>query len=258
MRSESLTDAVKILKKAQNVVAMTGAGISTPSGIPDFRSRASGVWNTLDPMEVASLRNFRYNPLSFYDWLRPFVGKILEAVPNPAHRALSQLEQLGMLKALITQNIDMLHAQAGQQIIWEVHGHVRQMTCISCFKEYDAYPFLMRFLQDDKNCLPRCLVCQGVLKPDVVLFGEELPRTVMQAAQKAVRSADAILVAGTSLEVHPVGDFPRQVKANGGKVILINDAPTHFDAQADVILRGDVAEVLPDLVKALVASNKII
>lgn len=256
MPSEPLSKAVEILTKSHYVVAMTGAGISTPSGIPDFRSRAQGVWQKLDPMEVASLRNFRYNPLSFYKWLQPFLGTILEAVPNPAHCALSQLEQLGVLKAIITQNIDMLHTKAGNQIIWEVHGHVRQMTCIACFKEYDSEPFLQKFLQSDIIDIPHCPNCHGVLKPDVILFGEQLPRRVIQAAQLALRSADAILVAGTSLEVHPVADFPRQVQQNGGKVILINDAPTHFDDKADVVLRGDVAEVLPSLVDALaIAKN---
>lgn len=256
MPSESLTKAVEILTKAHHVVAMTGAGISTPSGIPDFRSRAQGVWQRLDPMEVASLHNFRYNPLSFYKWLQPFLNTILDAVPNPAHCALSQLEQLGMLKAIITQNIDMLHAKAGSQTIWEVHGHVRQMTCIACFKEYEAEPFILKFLHTETIDIPRCPHCQGVLKPDVILFGEQLPRRVVQAAQLAIRSADAILVAGTSLEVHPVADYPRQVKQNGGKVILINDAPTHFDDKADVVLRGDVAEVLPSLVEALaIAKN---
>ena len=256
MHPESLSKAVAILQKAKYTIAMTGAGISTPSGIPDFRSRAQGVWTMLDPMEVASLRNFRYNPHSFYKWLQPFIGNILEAVPNPAHCALSQLEQLGMLKAVITQNIDMLHTKAGNQIIWEVHGHVRQMTCISCFKEYESAPFLEKFLQNKTIDIPRCPNCQGVLKPDVILFGEQLPRQVIQAAQLAVRSADAILVAGTSLEVHPVADFPRQVQAHGGKVILVNDAPTHFDEQADVVLRGDVAEVLPQLVDALAVAKR--
>lgn len=255
MHPESLNKAVDILRTAQNMIAMTGAGISTPSGIPDFRSRTQGVWNMLDPMEVASLRNFRYNPLSFYKWLQPFIGNILEAVPNPAHCALSQLEQLGMLKAVITQNIDMLHTKAGNQIIWEVHGHVRQMTCIACFKEYESTPFLEIFLQNKTIDIPRCPACHGVLKPDVILFGEQLPRHVLQAAQLAVRSADALLVAGTSLEVHPVSDFPRQVKEHGGKVILVNNEATHFDGQADVVLRGNVAEVLPQLVEALAVSR---
>jgi NAD-dependent deacetylase len=248
MDTDLIKQASCLIKEAKHFVALTGAGISTASGIPDFRSGKLGLWSQHNPMEVASIFGFKYNPLAFYKWIRPLAQKMLAAAPNPAHLALTQLEQIGLLKAIITQNIDMLHSKAGTQTVLEVHGHVRQMTCMNCFREYEAAPFLEAFLADENSDIPRCPSCYGVLKPDVVLFGEQLPRTIFIKAEQMVHHADVLLVAGSSLEVHPVADFPRRVKLNGGKVILVNNAPTDFDKTADIVLNGDVVEVLPALV----------
>jgi NAD-dependent deacetylase len=240
-----------LIQQSQYMVALTGAGISTPSGIPDFRSHEGGLWEHDDPQQVASLRGFRYQPLAFYQWIRPLGEKVMSAKPNPAHYALSRLEELGILKALITQNIDLLHERAGSQKFYEVHGHLREMTCIECFREFDARPIWEAFMAASEVVVPRCPVCGGVLKPNVVLFEEQLPMQIFLKAQQAVRQADLILVVGSSLEVYPVAEFPKLVKMRGGKLIIINRDTTYLDDAADLVIHDDVATVLPALVQAL-------
>lgn len=251
MSRELILEASRLLKISRYAIALTGAGISTPSGIPDFRSPTSGLWEKVDPFEVASLQGFRYHPEAFYDWIRPLAEKIFSTVPNPAHHALAKLEAMGILKSVITQNIDLLHTKAGSKTVYEVHGHIREATCISCFKVYPAEVVLNDFLQNKTSAIPRCPACNGVLKPNVVLFGEQLPAQVLIKAEKDARQADVVLVAGSSLEVYPVADLPRIVKQNGGKLILVNLGKTSYDRQADIVIQGDVAEVLPSIVLEL-------
>jgi len=241
--------AVTLLRGAQHAVAFTGAGISTPSGIPDFRS-SEGLWQRVDPMEVASIWGFRENPRRFYDWIRPLALDMLQAQPNPAHRALARLEQAGRLHAVITQNIDGLHQRAGSRRVIEVHGGFNEMVCLECGWRGPAAPYLTpEFLRSTD--LPTCPHCQAVLKPDVVLFGEPLPAAAWQAAQEAIRRADVVLVAGSSLEVVPAGQLPYQAYRNGAAVIVVNRDPTPIDPHAAAVLRGDVAHVLPALADAV-------
>lgn len=177
--TEQIAKAAQLIQAAQQIVAFTGAGISTPSGIPDFRSPNSGLWTHVDPMSVASIFGFRQNPQAFYDWVKPLARTILNAQPNPAHLALTRLEMLGKLHSVITQNIDMLHHRAGSQRVYELHGHLREATCIHCFKLYSAQAILERYMQD--GVVPLCRECGGVLKPNVILFGEQLPIRQLQA-----------------------------------------------------------------------------
>jgi NAD-dependent deacetylase len=251
MTHQLVVEASQLLSVSRHAIALTGAGISTPSGIPDFRSPTSGLWSKVNPFEVASLQGFRYRPEAFYEWIRPLATTILTSEPNPAHYALAQLETMGILKGVITQNIDLLHSRAGSRNIYEVHGHIREATCIQCFKVYPCEGILHSFLADEQRQVPRCPACNGVLKPNVVLFGEQLPARVLMAAQHKARQADLMLVAGSSLEVYPVADMPRIVKHNGGKLILVNLSQTEYDRVADVVIQGDVAEVLPQLVELL-------
>ncbi len=251
MVQELIQEASNLLRQAQYAVALTGAGISTPSGIPDFRSPGSGLWNQVNPFEVASLQGFRYRPKAFYDWIRPLAQKIVTAQPNPAHYALAELESKGILKSVITQNIDMLHSRAGSQTVYEVHGHVREATCITCFKIFPAESIFRTLLEDENAPVPQCSDCNGVLKPNTILFGEQLPIQVLQKAERDARQADVMLVAGSSLEVVPVANLPRYVLHKGGKLILVNLGKTHYDHLADVVIHHEVAEVLPRLVKAL-------
>lgn len=237
--------AIDLLRQSQHATALTGAGISTPSGIPDFRSPGSGAWENVDPMEVASIYAFRHQPEAFYHWLRPLTDLLRTAQPNAAHVALAQLETHGPLQSVITQNIDALHTKAGSRTVHEVHGHLRQATCLQCKYQYDARPFLQAFA--DFGELPRCPDCAGVLKPDVILFGEMLPAREMRAAQREAAVCDLMLVAGSSLEVAPVADLPMLTRQSGASLIIVNFTETYADQWADVVIHADVAEILPKL-----------
>lgn len=238
--------AADLIRHARYAVALTGAGVSTPSGIPDFRSPRSGLWEKDDPMVVASIAAFRTNPQVFYNWLRPLAELILYAQPNPAHLALAHLEQQALIRAVITQNIDGLHQRAGSQRVLEVHGHMRQATCIRCYKQVPANSLVARFLATGEA--PTCQ-CGGAFKPDAILFGEQLPVRVLNQAIAEVRCCDLLLVAGSSLHVVPAADLPFLAAERGAKTIIVNLDPTDFDPRADLVIHGDVAEVLPRIVE---------
>ncbi len=241
--------AADLLRRALYAVALTGAGISTPSGIPDFRSPKCGLWDNVDPVEVATLFSFRTRPQAFYDWIRPLAKTLMNAQPNPAHLALSRMEQLGRLQCVITQNIDMLHTRAGSQCVVEVHGHMREMTCISCYQVYEARRYIEPFLATGD--IPRCPQCGGVLKPNVILFGEQLPVKELNAARRAAARCDVMLIAGSSLEVAPACDLPLMAQARGAPIILVNRDATPLDSIAQIIIRDDVAVVLPQIADSL-------
>ncbi len=242
--------AARMIRAARHVVALTGAGISTASGIPDFRSQESGLWQNVDAFEVASIFGFRRHPQTFYDWMRPLARQVLDAQPNSAHSALAQLEMQGFLKSLITQNIDMLHVRAGSKNVFEIHGHLRKATCIECYTEYDAQPVIEHFLEDGR--IPRCPTCGGILKPDVILFGEQLPVRELFAAQQAARRCDLMLVVGSSLQVAPAGDMPLIARQRGAEIIVINYEDTHMDSQAAIRFRENAADILPRIAAAVI------
>lgn len=242
--SESaVQQAAKLIRAAQNGLVLTGAGISTPSGIPDFRSTDSGLWTRYDPMTVASLRAFRYAPERFYNWIRPLVDQIFAARPNAAHQALARLESAGHISTIITQNVDDLHQQAGSRRVLEIHGSFRTLTCVQCFLETPVETVAGPFLQDQR--IPRCERCGGVLKPNVILFEEELPAHVWLAAERASRTCDLFVVVGSSLEVLPVAGLPMRALERKVPLIVVNLTPTYVDVRADVVIRGDVAQYLP-------------
>lgn len=242
---DSIGRAADLVRGSPSTVALTGAGISTPSGIPDFRSPESGLWTDVDPTEVATLQGFCQSPKAFYEWIRPLARLLLAAEPNPAHRALARLEQAGRLTVIVTQNIDMLHHRAGSERVLEVHGHLREATCIHCYRAWPAQAFMLRWLDD--NVLPRCPECGYPLKPNVILFGEQLPALILTQAKLAARRCGVMLVAGSSLEVFPAADLPLIALEHGAKLIVINRMPTFVDDRAEVVIRDDVAEVLPAL-----------
>jgi NAD-dependent deacetylase len=230
------------------MIAFTGAGHSTPSGIPDFRSPNSGLWEKDDPIAVASIWTFRTHPQSFYQWIQPLADTLLNAVPNPAHIALAELEAKGYLRAVITQNIDSLHQKAGSGRVLELHGHLREATCIRCYQSLPVDAHLQQIVREGQ--LPRC-TCGGVLKPNVILFGEQLPIRVLNEALREARGCDLILVAGSSLSVPPASEIPYVAVDSGARAIMVNLQPTAFDQWADVTIHGDVAQVLPSIVEAL-------
>jgi NAD-dependent deacetylase len=240
--------AAELIRHAHHMVAFTGAGHSTPSGIPDFRSPHSGLWEKHNPMLVASIWAFRLNPRNFFDWIRPVAGVMLDAMPNAAHLALADLEAMGYLKVVITQNIDNLHQRAGSGRVLELHGHMREATCIRCYEKVLVDANMQQMVMAGK--VPRC-ACGGVLKPDVILFGEQLPIQILNEAMKEARRCDLMLVAGSSLTVAPAADIPILAADRGAGLIIVNLEPTELDPRADVVIHGDVVEVLPRIARAL-------
>jgi NAD-dependent deacetylase len=235
--------AADIVRDSQRVVVLTGAGISTPSGIPDFRSPDSGLWDKHDPIEVASLSAFRYSPERFYDWLHTLAREIVAAQPNPAHLGIAALERAGYIKTVITQNIDGLHQKAGSTDVLEVHGSLTTLTCVGCYRKVSSEGYIRPYL--DGGVIPHCPVCNKLLKPDVVLFGEQLPVRTWLKAQEASKKCDLMIAAGSSLEVLPVAGLPMRALENGAHLIIINRSKTYLDVRADVVFPEDVAEVFP-------------
>jgi NAD-dependent deacetylase len=240
-----LAQAKAILQNARSIVALTGAGISTPSGIPDFRSPESGVWENVDPIVVASIYAFNMDPHPFFEWIRPLAKLTIEAQPNPAHIALANMEKYGTLKSVITQNIDLLHSRAGSKTVHEVHGHLREATCVGCKQIAPLAPLMPAFIANGD--IPLCPACGSVYKPNVILFGELLPMSILKQAQADAEQCDVMIVAGSSLQVSPAGDLPLLAKKAGAKLIFVNFSRTHLDHLADVVFHEDVVEVLPQL-----------
>lgn len=244
---EQVARAADILRQSSNVAVFTGAGIGRPSGIPDFRSE-SGLWSKDDPMEAASIRTFTTNPQRFYDWLRPLMDMMLAAKPNPAHLAIAELERRAIVKAVITQNIDSLHTEAGSTTVHELHGHARSATCLHCRHTTPAEPHI-ETIRNGK--LPRCPQCENVLKPDIILFGEALPELAFMRSHGALEACDALIIAGTSLLVYPAAGLPLIALQNGAQLIIVNLTETDLDRFADVVLHADVAQALPAIVESL-------
>lgn len=240
---DSVEKAAQLLAEARYAVALTGAGISTPSGIPDFRSPGTGLWEKYDPMEVATIWAFRRDPKKFYEWFRPRVDSFLAAQPNPAHTALADLENMGILKAVITQNIDGLHQRAGSRQVIELHGNGRQAACMDCGREYAAEVLWGEYKKSGE--VPQCRDCGGLIKPKVILFGEVLPPQALDAAWEEARKCDLMLVVGSSLEVTPAAGLPYMARDHGARLIIVNLQPTPADHLADAVIREDVARALP-------------
>jgi len=243
----ALEDAAELFRKAKRMVVLTGAGISTPSGIPDFRSEGTGLWSRDEPMENASLNTFRTAPERFFNWFRPLANQIFFAQPNPAHTALAEFEWAGYQSIIITQNIDGLHQKAGSKQVVEMHGTLRTLSCTQCYKKFPSEEFLKPFIEI--GTIPQCTNCNGILKPDVILFGEQLPQSAWQAAQRATRQCDLMLVAGSSLEVLPVAGLPIQALDHGAHLIVINNTTTYVNVRADIVITDNVATIIPEIVK---------
>jgi NAD-dependent deacetylase len=227
----------ELIRGNQPCVALTGAGVSTESGIPDFRS-AGGIWASFDPYEVASIGAFRRDPAKVWEFYALRLDVLADARPNAAHHALARLEDAGRLRAVITQNVDRLHAAAGSRDVIEVHGSIERAVCLECSAEV-AGGELRGLLP-----LPRCPRCGAVLKPGVVMFGELLPEAAMARASELARSAALLLVVGSSLEVWPVAGLPEETLAHGGKVAIVNRDPTRYDARAALVVHASAGATL--------------
>jgi NAD-dependent deacetylase len=239
----------QLIEDADSVVALTGAGISVPSGIPDFRSAGIGLWTKVDPMKVAHIDAFRRDPVSFWSFYGQRFNTLDDREPNRAHAALVELERAGLLQAVITQNIDRLHARAGTEQLVEVHGSIAESICLVCRLRYKLED-VRRRLEGDAEGVPRC-ECGQPLKPGVVLFGEYLPVEAMARAETLAAGADLMLCIGSSLEVYPVAGLPETTLAAGGQIAILTQGPTPFDRRAAVRMGGDVVEELAGLLAAL-------
>ena len=242
--------AADIIKASSRAVVLTGAGISTASGIPDFRSPKSGLWQRYDPFEVASLSSFRYQPEKFFKWIQPLFKDILKAKPNAAHIAIAELEAAGYVNKVITQNIDALHQKAGSHNVIEVHGTFNTLVCIGCYRKQPSSRYLEAYIQH--AIIPTCPYCGKILKPNIILFGEQLPAKAWLLANEISKSCDLMIVVGSSLEVLPVASLPMRAIENGAHLIIINHSETYLDVRADVVFNQDASIILPILVRQIV------
>jgi NAD-dependent deacetylase len=238
-----------LVREAGSVVALTGAGISVPSGIPDFRSPGTGLWENVDPMAVAHIDAWREDPERFWHFYGNRFQTLAGKEPNGAHRALVELERRGHLDAVVTQNIDMLHRRAGTCELVEVHGTIESSSCLTCGARYLLAEVRERLTHDPLG-VPHC-DCGEPLKPDVVLFGELLPEDALARAQALAAQADVLLCVGSSLEVYPVAQLPSIALQTGASLAIVTQGPTPYDADAAVKLDGDVEAELQALVAAL-------
>lgn len=239
----------ELIREADSVVALTGAGISVPSGIPDFRSPGTGLWANADPMEVAHIEVFRRDPERFWRFFGERFHALEHKRPNRAHEVLAELEHAGMLNAVITQNIDQLHLRAGSRELIEVHGTIAHSSCPRCGACYPLAEVRVRQAGDEVG-VPRCN-CGTVLKPDVVLFGEYLPDEAIARAERLAARADLMLCIGSSLEVYPVAELPGMTLGAGGRIAILTQGRTPLDSRAAVRMSGDVVDELEAVLVAL-------
>ncbi len=245
--STLLEKAAFILKESKTAAAFTGAGISVASGIPDFRS-PGGLWSKYDPFEVASTHALENNPRQVWEFMLETVDLLDRSQPNPAHLALAELEKNNRLAGVITQNIDNLHQRAGSSLVIEYHGNFQRFYCHSCGVERPSEEILA---QCSQSIPVWCPVCGGLIRPDVVFFGEPIPVRAHQQSLELLKTTDVLIITGTSGEVAPANVLPRQVKLSGGKIIEINIGRTYFDDITDVRFDAPAEQVLPELATAV-------
>jgi NAD-dependent deacetylase len=239
----------ELLRGAERAVVLTGAGISVPSGIPDFRTPGKGLWEHVDPMEVAHIDAWRRDPDRFWGFYAQRFASLVDRRPNPAHEAVAELERRGLVGAVITQNVDRLHRLAGTRRLVEVHGSIDWSVCLECGGRVP----LERVIEmvEAAGGAPECEACVAPLKPDVVLFGELLPERAIAEAQALAAEADLMLCIGSSLEVYPVAGLPALTRGAGGSLAIVTQGPTPYDSQAEVSLNGDVVAELRAVLDAL-------
>jgi NAD-dependent protein deacetylase/lipoamidase len=242
-----VAELAALIRESGPCVALTGAGVSTESGVPDFRS-PTGIWAQFDPLEYGSIQAFRADPEKVWSFYAPRFSKLTDAEPNEAHRAFAALERRGYVRAVVTQNIDLLHERAGSHEVIEVHGSIRTSSCPGCGATYSLAEVLS--LLGDASA-PACRRCRAIVKPDVVFFGELLPEDAIERAFALAREARLMLVVGSTLEVHPVAGLPLETLASGGALAIVNRGPTALDSVATLKVDGSAAEILTAVVREL-------
>jgi len=248
---EQIRRAAEMIAGAGKIVVFTGAGVSTESGIPDFRS-PGGLWSRFDPDDF-TIERFLHSPETRRkQWKFLFEGGIIaQARPNAAHEAIAWLEKMGRLVCVITQNIDDLHQQAGNspEKVYELHGNMKWLKCLGCYTRYSLPAMLEKYRESGD--VPACPQCQGLLKPDVIFFGESLPPQTLKEATHAASTCELLLVIGSSLVVYPAAYLPLYAKGGGAKLIIVNKTETSYDANADLVIHGAAGEVMRGIVRIL-------
>ena len=246
--SSKAVELARLLRESRSTVALTGAGVSVPSGIPDFRSPGTGIWEKVDPFEVATIDAFHRDTRRFWEFYRPRFEMLGDKRPNAAHDALAELERRGLIEGVITQNVDRLHRKAGTERLIEVHGSIGSSSCTTCGASWPLDEIEALF---DEDGVATCSGCMGKVKPDVVLFGELLPEAAMNEARVLAAGAELMLCVGSSLEVYPVAGLPELTLGAGGSVAVITKGPTPYDGDASVRMFGDVVEEMTAVLAAL-------
>jgi NAD-dependent deacetylase len=246
--SSDVERLAELLGQSRRAVALTGAGVSVPSGIPDFRTPETGLWANVDPMEVAHISVFERDPERFWSYYRPRFQSLGDKEPNRAHEALAELERRGLIEGVITQNIDRLHRAAGSENVIEVHGSIGTSSCMECATAFGLDEVDGLF---DERGVAICSACEGPVKPDVVLFGEMLPLEAIDRATQLAEEADLMLCVGSSLAVHPVAGLPHLTLEAGGRLAIVTKGETPYDDDAELKLDGEVDEELSALLAAL-------
>ncbi|MCA0172474.1 NAD-dependent deacylase [Bacillus sp. RAR_GA_16] len=231
----------ELFKRSSHTVVLTGAGMSTESGLPDFRSALDGMWNEVDPLQLASRDAMQYERNMFVRFYKQRIKKLREFSPHQGYYHLAEWERNGKVGSILTQNVDGFHQLAGSQNVAEMHGSLRMMYCDDCGEKAssDAY------LNDDLIC-----ECGGFNRPGVVLFGEPLPLNAIHRAKIEAKKADLFIVLGSSLQVAPANVFPIEAKRNGAKLVIVNEEETGYDKVADLVIREKIGKVLNDLAEA--------
>jgi NAD-dependent deacetylase len=238
----------ELIRESSATVVLTGAGVSVPSGIPDFRTPETGLWANVDPMEVAHIDVFERDPARFWSYYRPRFQSLGDKRPNAAHEALAELERRGFVEGVITQNIDRLHRAAGSRNVVEVHGSIETSSCTRCMAVFDLDQVEGLF---DGDGVAICSTCGGAVKPDVILFGELLSESAMARARDLAERAELMICVGSSLAVYPVAGLPQLTLERGGRLAIVTAGETPYDGDAELKLGGDVVDELEALVAAL-------
>ena len=239
----------ELIRGAERAVVLTGAGVSVPSGIPDFRTPGKGIWEKINPMEVAHIDAFRGNPDRFWQFYSDRFSSLVDKRPNPAHEVIAEFERRGLVRGVITQNVDRLHRMAGSRNVIEMHGSIENCVCMECGGRVGLEQVIE--ILTARPGAPECEACIHPLKPDVVLFGEMLPGAAMAEAHVLAQEADLMVCVGSSLEVFPVASLPGVTLESGGRVAIVTQGPTAYDGDAHVKLTGDVADELQAVLAAL-------
>ena len=242
----------QLIIDSREVVALTGAGMSTESGIADFRSPGTGLWEKVDPYEFSSINSYMANTSKNLGFMLETGRNIFRARPNRGHKALTQLQKLGKLKGVLTQYIDRLHQKAHTKNIVEFHGNAYEAKCLSCGEIYEITTMVNQVM--DGKSTPSCEKCSGLLKPNAIFFGESLETEVLQAADEMISDCDLLLVLGSSLVVYPVAFYPQKAISKGAKLAIINIQETDMDPVAEVVIHEKIGEILPRIV-AIVKQN---